>query len=275
MNDSSPEGGDRVIVSCPDCQEKYSIAVSRIPPQGGRLTCRICGGRIVLAGRRAGPGAPIVVKVPDPPASPGSGVRAARPRSAAPSSHPIECPHCGKSFTPEDPAKTAPAVAQSVALGDVAAAAAAESAPGPASDSPVTASSGFSSGTSLVGRKTILVAEDTEFFLELVKEILGAQYRMLGARTKTEALQLLGRERIDLVILDLSLEKPEDGLEILAGAAPRGLPCLIFTARNEADLWGEGWTRLQAKGATDLLLKGMHVEEQLLSKVAALLGTRN
>jgi len=224
-----------------------------------------------MSGRRPGPGAPIVVKVPDAPLPSGTGARAARPRSAALSSHPIECPHCGKSFTPDPSVKAAPASAH----GDDAGAAASAGARGPAADTPVTQSPGFSPGPSLAGRKTILVAEDTEFFLELVKEILGAQYRMLGARTKTEALQLLSRERIDLVILDLSLEKPEDGLEILAGAAPRGLPCLIFTARNEADLWGDGWTRLQAKGATDLLLKGMNVEEQLLSKVAALLGTRN
>ena len=127
----------------------------------------------------------------------------------------------------------------------------------------------------MLGRKTILVAEDTEFFLSLVQDTLGAKYRMLGARTKTEALQLLGREPIDLVILDISLESPEDGLEVLASAAPRGLPCLIFTARNEADLYGDGWARLQAKGATDLLLKGMNVEEQLISKVAALLGSKN
>jgi len=127
----------------------------------------------------------------------------------------------------------------------------------------------------MIGRKTILVAEDTEFFLSLVKDTLGAQYRMLGARTKLEALQVLGREHIDLIILDITLENPEDGLEVLASAAPRGVPCLIFTARNEADLYGEGWNRLQAKGATDLLLKGMNVEEQLISKVAAMLGSKN
>ena len=95
----------------------------------------------------------------------------------------------------------------------------------------------------------------------------------IGARTKTEALSLLGRETIDLLILDLSLEAPEDGLEVLARVAPRGLPCLIFTARNEVELWGDGWNRLQEKGATDLLLKGMNIEEQLISKVDALLGT--
>jgi CheY-like chemotaxis protein len=97
---------------------------------------------------------------------------------------------------------------------------------------------------------------------------------MLGPRhARPRRCSLLGREPIDLVILDIALEGPEDGLEVLAHAAPRGLPCLIFTARNEADLWGEGWSRLQAKGATDLLLKGMNVEEQLISKVAAMLSS--
>ena len=207
-------------------------------------------------------GAPIVAKPPDPPRAP--------PRSATASSQgglgSIECPHCGKSFTPGAAATRRASAASHAAAG------------GPAR--PVRAEPARSATKPAVapakdGRKTILVAEDTEFFLELVTEVLGTKYRTLGARTKTEALGLLGREPIDLVILDLSLEHPEDGLEVLANAAPRGLPCLIFTARNDFDLWGDGWTELQEKGATDLLQKGMNIEEQLLSKVAALLAGRN
>ena len=35
---------------------------------------------------------------------------------------------------------------------------------------------------------------------------------------------------------------------------------------------GEGWQRLRDLGASDLLFKGMNMEEQLLSKVSALLA---
>jgi CheY-like chemotaxis protein len=208
-------------------------------------------------------GAPVVTKTPDTKsAASGSAPSAARSSSSAPSSTPVNCPHCGKSFIPEG---------AGTATADEAAASASTTAEPPGGKP----ASGAAPLPRTAGRKTILVAEDTEFFLELVKETLGAQYRMLGARTKTEALELLGREPIDLVILDLTLEKSEDGLEVLANAEPLGLPCLIFTAGNEADLWGDGWTRLQAKGATDLLLKGMNIEEQLLNKVAALLASNN
>jgi predicted Zn finger-like uncharacterized protein len=257
-----------VFVSCPDCQEKYSISPSRIPPQGGRLTCRICGGRIVLTGRRPGMGTPVVAKGPDvSPAASDTGKRSAK--IAGSSAKGIECPHCGKSFVPGEASRTTPTSAAGPSAGAKTVAEAPFKPARPASGSAPAHPSAAG------GRKTILVAEDTEFFLELVKQTLGAQYRMLGARTKAEALQLLGREPIDLIILDLSLESHEDGLEVLAGAAPRGLPCLIFTARNEVDLWGDGWARLQARGASDLLLKGMNIEEQLLSKVAALLSPEN
>jgi CheY-like chemotaxis protein len=255
VSDSHPEPGDRLVVSCPDCQEKHTVSASRVPPQGGRLTCRICGGRIVLLGRRTTKGVPIVVRPPDAPSQDSEAVSASG--VADPSRTEVQCPHCRKSFTPG------------------ASATAAKAGPPPPSlrrePTPVVATSAVTT-PARSGRKTILVAEDTEFFLELVTEILGSHYRMLGARTKAEALGLLGRESIDLLILDLSLESPEDGLEVLARVAPRGLPCLIFTAGNEVDLWGEGWARLQAQGASDLLLKGMNIEEQLLSKVAALLG---
>lgn len=54
--------------------------------------------------------------------------------------------------------------------------------------------------------KRVLVVEDTEFFRTYVAEILDdAGYRVLAARDGSEALSLLQKERVDLVLTDLLL----------------------------------------------------------------------
>ena len=116
--------------------------------------------------------------------------------------------------------------------------------------------------------------EDTEFFLQLVADTLAPLYRPLLARGAREALEILAREPVEVLILDLTLEREDDGLEVLKAASRRGIPGLVFTARSEAELWGEAWERLKRLGAKDLLLKGMHIEDQILGKVASLLAAR-
>ena len=53
---------------------------------------------------------------------------------------------------------------------------------------------------------------------------------------------------------------------------PKPCPVLAFTAEDESEMYGEGWSRLQAAGIDDVVRKGMNVNEALLRKVAAALG---
>jgi CheY-like chemotaxis protein len=117
----------------------------------------------------------------------------------------------------------------------------------------------------------VLVAEDTAYFRELVRDTLGPRYRTLLVSSKTAALELLQREEVDLFLLDLSLEDNEDGREVLREMNGKPCPILIFTARDEADMYGPVWDELRALGADDMLIKGMNVEENLLLKVQQLL----
>ena len=50
---------------------------------------------------------------------------------------------------------------------------------------------------------------------------------------------------------------------------------LIFTARDETDMYGNTWDQLRALGATDVLIKGMNVGDELRLKVTSLLGDRD
>ena len=192
--------------------------------------------------------------VPPPPAAipasagprPSGGPTAQRPQADGAIDR-VVCPHCGGAFVPAPKAVAAPR-AGAVARAEP-----------PAT---VPASS----------RSTILIVEDTEFFLQLVADTLAPLYRPLLARGAREALEILAREPVEVLILDLTLEQEDDGLEVLKAASRRGIPGLVFTARSEAELWGEAWERLKRLGAKDLLLKGMHIEDQILGKVASLLA---
>jgi CheY-like chemotaxis protein len=121
------------------------------------------------------------------------------------------------------------------------------------------------------GLPTVLVAEDTAYFRELVRDTLGERYRTLLVSSKADALDTLRREKIDLFLLDLSLDDDVDGREVLREMDGKPCPILIFTARDEEDMYGPVWDELRALGADDMLIKGMNVEEDLLLKVQQLL----
>lgn len=80
----------------------------------------------------------------------------------------------------------------------------------------------------------VLCVEDQIGMLELLRLILEtAGYTFLGARDGVEALEIMDRERPDLVLLDLML--PEvDGAEVLlekkANPAIREIPVIAVTA---------------------------------------------
>src|SRR6185369_59069 len=146
MTEPKPAGRGRVVVSCPGCDEKYVVEGSRIPPEGGKLTCRICGGRVTLPRRdavKAGPepleAVPATVAAHTAQgtaeAAGGSSYGIRIPAEAAvlaPSE--IRCPHCLRSFVPTH-------------AGD------------PIIDTLITPLEPF--------RKTVLIVEDTEYFLLL------------------------------------------------------------------------------------------------------------
>ena len=279
-------------MSCPACVEKYLIQSSKAMQQGGSFLCKICRARVVLpshdpesiAGlspieRDVPPAAapeidlePEIASEPDPgqfstsefsevhaaagqellgfeDMMPPQGLRDDRfDRDEPPLREKrkvkpvlVECPHCGNTFVPAGKDGGASSTVS----------------PPPRNPADV---------------KTILIVEDTEFFLQYAKDALATLYRPITARTAAEALVLLRTEPVKLVLLDLGLQRENDGLEVLAATAERKIPCIIFTARQESDLWGAAWEGLRAKGASDLLIKGMNVEDQLLYKVSELLG---
>jgi two-component system phosphate regulon response regulator PhoB len=86
--------------------------------------------------------------------------------------------------------------------------------------------------------KTILICEDDQNLRQLVRVILGEEYRFVEAQTGHEALELALEVRPDLVILDLMLPGGS-GLDVLRNLRKqlsRGdTPVIVMSAWGHAD----------------------------------------
>jgi CheY-like chemotaxis protein len=121
-------------------------------------------------------------------------------------------------------------------------------------------------------RRTVLVVEDMDYFREIAQESLAARYEVKTAANVNEARAALSAGGIDLMVLDLTLDGGEHGVELLRTMVSKPCPIVIYTAQDESEMYGDSWDELQRLGADDLVMKGMNVGESLLRKVASLLG---
>ena len=107
-----------------------------------------------------------------------------------------------------------------------------------------------------------MVVDDEPINIKVVRKYLqNAGYQNFITTTdSTEALDIIRRERPDVVVLDVMMPQV-DGLEILGemrrDSGPRDIPVLILTASDEAE------TKLKALeiGATDFLRKPVDPSE--------------
>lgn len=114
----------------------------------------------------------------------------------------------------------------------------------------------------------ILVVEDDRGTRTLIEDVLtDAGYEPLAAANGLEALEVLDRKHVDLMVLDTMMPKM-DGYQLLAEL--RGnemdLPVLMVTAKQALPDKKKGFSL----GADDYLVKPFE-EEELLLRVAALL----
>ena len=124
------------------------------------------------------------------------------------------------------------------------------------------------------GRPTLLIVEDMEYFIEIAREALGGRYELKVARGLDEARALQRQGGIDLMLLDVTLQHGEDGLQLLREPPGKTCPVLLFTAQDETDMYGDGWEKLRALGIDGAVIKGMNIEEALSRKVAEVIGQR-
>lgn len=118
------------------------------------------------------------------------------------------------------------------------------------------------------GRKTVLVVDDQEFFRSFARDLLGRKYRVLEARTVSDAVTML--PECQLLVLDLTLDN-EDGREVLRRKPP-GVKCLIFSGQEDSLIDPAVFRDLQTLGADDMLFKSIAAGDALKEKVGRMLG---
>ncbi len=121
-------------------------------------------------------------------------------------------------------------------------------------------------------RPTVLIVEDLVYFREIAAEALEDEYEIQAVATKDGARAALDRGGVDLILLDLTLDGGEGGLDLLREMNGKPCPILIYTAQDESEMYGDSWDELQRLGADDIVLKGMNVGDELTRKISSLLG---
>jgi two-component system KDP operon response regulator KdpE len=116
----------------------------------------------------------------------------------------------------------------------------------------------------------ILVVDDEPAIRRLLRSTLGVQdYSVLEAASVKEALEVLGRDKVDLVILDLGLPDG-DGLEVIRTLRPdSALPIIVLSSRDDE----RGKVQALDAGADDYVTKPFGVEE-LVARIRAALRHR-
>ena len=116
----------------------------------------------------------------------------------------------------------------------------------------------------------ILVVDDEPAIRRLLRNTLQVHdYAVLEATSVAETLALLGREKIDVVILDLGLPDG-DGLDVIRKLRPQSTtPILVLSSRDDE----RGKVAALDAGADDYVTKPFGVEE-LVARVRAALRHR-
>jgi CheY-like chemotaxis protein len=224
----------KVEISCPDCDGGYLVDADAL--EAG-VPCPECGQILNGGSPDAAPPAAAPVAVADSAVVTAPQVAVQTAVAVAPTIDPVSevvCPRCNLHFKPR-----ADSQARVRAISD---------------------------------RPMVLIVEDLVYFREIAAEALEGEYEIQAVATKDGARAALDRGGVDLMVLDLTLDGGEGGLDLLRELNAKPCPILIYTAQDESEMYGDSWDELQRLGADDIVLKGMNVGDELTRKIASLLG---
>nr|WP_290222286.1 response regulator [Trichocoleus desertorum] len=121
-------------------------------------------------------------------------------------------------------------------------------------------------------KATILAVDDSVVMQELIKRVLAVDYRVLVSDSAVDALSVLGREKVALLLLDVSMPGI-DGLEFCRTVRKlpqfAALPIIMLTARDRA------FDKVQGRlaGASEYLTKPFDAA-QLRQLIQKFVGTQ-
>jgi two-component system, cell cycle response regulator DivK len=116
--------------------------------------------------------------------------------------------------------------------------------------------------------KTILIVEDIELNIDLLTQILEEDYNLLVAKDGMQGVELTGKHKPDLVLMDISLPIM-DGYEATRNIR-KTFPSLPIIGLSAHAMQGDD-EKAKAAGCTDYLTKPVD-EDLLLRKLKEYLG---
>lgn len=107
----------------------------------------------------------------------------------------------------------------------------------------------------------VLVVDDDEFSLKFLEKILApAGYGVSKAKNGVQALEMLARDRYDLIITDISMPRI-GGIRLLETAKKKyRIPAIVVTA---SDIDSDAQRRSYAAGASKFMVKPLDAGEVL------------
>lgn len=122
--------------------------------------------------------------------------------------------------------------------------------------------------------KKILLADDEETLRMLVRvTVESAGVEVLEAQDGQEAIEIAGREELDLAVLDWMMPRvtgPEAVVALRADPRTAGLPIVMLSARSQSNNLEEG-----ASAGVDAYLVKPFSPLQLLETIESLLASRS
>jgi CheY-like chemotaxis protein len=86
-------------------------------------------------------------------------------------------------------------------------------------------------------RKTVLVVDDDQDYIEFAQAALKAEYEILTANSGKECLDMVAKRRPDAIVLDVIMSHLVDGLDtakaLKENAATRDIPIVMLTSVNQ------------------------------------------
>ena len=119
--------------------------------------------------------------------------------------------------------------------------------------------------------KSILIVDDSKIVLDISEFVVtSAGYRALTAVSGNEALEILGRQKIDLIMIDINMPGM-DGYTLISTVRSdnqfKKVPIIIITTEAEAKDKKKGFDA----GADAYIIKPI-VPEELLAHIQLLVG---
>jgi CheY-like chemotaxis protein len=113
-------------------------------------------------------------------------------------------------------------------------------------------------------KRTILAIDDNPMNLDILVNLLMMNYEILVALSAECALELLKKQKVNLIILDVMMPYM-DGIEmtkiVKADERTKDIPILLLSANHDRDVLNQGFDA----GATDYIFKPFSPNELIAS----------